>query len=95
MNESDLVHNHTALLPKMLSSSSRAVVLESGLMLKQVKAGDGLTYPNDGDTPFVEYAGYLQSQLWSALVSFSIRKTVTSSTFSSEPGRASCHACAS
>lgn len=51
--------NQTNLLPKMLSSNVPAMVLESGLMLKQVKAGDGRTFPKDGDKLFVEYAGYL------------------------------------
>ena len=30
-------------------------------MLKQVKAGDGKTFPKDGDELFMEYAGYLQT----------------------------------
>eukprot|EP00438_Fugacium_kawagutii_P036383 Skav223649 [mRNA] locus=scaffold46:715078:718645:- [translate_table: standard] len=56
-NKSD----HESLLPKMMSSNAPALVLESGLMLKQVKAGDGKTFPKDGDNLFVEYAGYLPS----------------------------------
>eukprot|EP00438_Fugacium_kawagutii_P026343 Skav235400 [mRNA] locus=scaffold487:143096:144073:- [translate_table: standard] len=56
-NKSD----HESLLPKMMSSNAPALVLESGLMLKQVKAGDGRTFPKDGDKLFVEYAGYLPS----------------------------------
>ena len=59
-NSSNL-SNHSSLLPKMLSSSAPSVLLESGLMLKQVKAGDGRTFPKDGDKLFVEYAGYLQN----------------------------------
>lgn len=59
MKESNLEQNQTNLLPKMLSSNVPAMVLESGLMLKQVKAGDGRTFPKDGDKLFVEYAGYL------------------------------------
>ena len=51
--------NQTNLLPKMLSSNVPAMLLESGLMLKQVVAGDGRTFPKDGDKLFVEYAGYL------------------------------------
>ena len=47
------------LLPKMLSSNVPAMLLEGGLMLKQVKAGDGRTFPKDGDKLFVAYAGYL------------------------------------
>ena len=38
-----------ALLLKMVSSNAPALVLESGLMLKQVKTGDGGTFSKDGD----------------------------------------------
>jgi len=33
----------------MVSSNAPALVLESGLMLKQVKTGDGGTFSKDGD----------------------------------------------
>eukprot|EP00438_Fugacium_kawagutii_P022299 Skav233979 [mRNA] locus=scaffold1008:744039:745016:+ [translate_table: standard] len=56
-NKSD----HESVLPKMMSSNAPALVLESGMMLKQVKAGDGRTFPKDGDKLLVEYAGYLPS----------------------------------
>ena len=48
--------DHRALVPKM--SSAPAMYLEGGLMLKEVKAGDGKTFPKDGDNLFVDYAGY-------------------------------------
>ena len=41
-------------------SSAPAMYLEDGLMLKELKAGDGKTFPKDGDNILVDYAGYLQ-----------------------------------
>lgn len=52
--------DHRALIPKTMSSAP-AMYLEGGLMLKEVKAGDGKTFPRDGDNLFVDYAGYLQN----------------------------------
>ena len=52
--------DHRALIPKTMSSAP-AMYLEGGLMLKEVKAGDGKTFPKDGDNLFVDYAGYLQN----------------------------------
>ena len=39
----------SALLLEIVSSNAPALVLESGLMLKQVKTGDGGTFSKDDD----------------------------------------------
>ena len=90
--------NQTNLLPKMLSSNVPAMLLESGLMLKQVVAGDGRTFPKDGDKLFVEYAGYLPNgQLFDSTKNGDLSSDpwLGSGLEPYEPWRASCHASAS
>ncbi|CAE7248205.1 FKBP1A [Symbiodinium sp. CCMP2592] len=41
------------------TASPASSVLDGGLRLKQVRAGDGKTFPTQGDTVSVYYAGYL------------------------------------
>ena len=47
------------LLPQMLSNTAPAIYLEGGLMIKEVKHGDGRHFPQDGDKLLVDYVGYL------------------------------------
>lgn len=41
------------------TASPASLVVDGGLRLKQVRAGDGKTFPSPGDTVSVYYAGYL------------------------------------
>ena len=47
-------------LPEMLDpNTAPALYLEGGLMIKEVKPGDGRHFPQDGDMLLVDYVGYL------------------------------------
>ena len=50
-------HAPAAVTP---TPSPASLVLEGGLRLKQVRAGDARTFPKKGDTVLVQYVGYLE-----------------------------------
>merc|ERR1712178_196317 len=56
-------HANEASLEKMLGLASdpgTSSAMPEGLKIKQVKAGDGKTFPADGDEAVLEYSGYLK-----------------------------------
>merc|ERR1711924_420515 len=54
-------------------NSQKSSTLPEGMKLKQVRAGDGKTFPKDGDDVVVQYKGYLKDGTVFGSGSFSFR----------------------